>query len=106
MSDFKPAHERVTDPSYFMNAMLNMSNKKPSGIKSRDDSRIRFGSLGEGTNPNYEVTSEDETIRANYDGKYHNLHHRQEAFKSENLSEQFTYDDVERLLVNVLSTKL
>ena len=67
------------------------------GVRGNMDknSSVRFGILGRGIKPNYRVVRKNGR-RFDFSGATHRLHHHG-PFEDRNLSEPFTYEEIEKI---------
>ncbi|MET4277887.1 MULTISPECIES: hypothetical protein [unclassified Bradyrhizobium] len=98
--------ESVTSRSYFADVLGNLKHHiqkefdlSPIDIPVKNPPvSVRFGRMGEGVNPNYQV--ETPTGQFRYAGSNHKPFHDSptEGFEPENISESFTYLDVQKMM--------
>jgi hypothetical protein len=108
MSDHRP-WESVKSRSYFADVLgnLNYHIKKEFDLSPVDipvknpPVTVRFGRKGEGVNPNYQIETPAGQFR--YAGSNHKPFHDSptEGFERENISEGFTYADVQKMMSQV-----
>lgn len=71
----------------------------------RSGSTVRFGLMGNGTNPNYELELSDGS-RLPYGGLSHKRDERTEAFEEKNLSPPFTLEQLQDAIARAPSADL
>lgn len=68
----------------------------------RTGSSVRFGLMGNGTSPNYEVVLPDGASRA-YSGLSHKRYSRADTFDEKNISQLFTEEQIEEAIAKAPS---
>ena len=95
-------HELVKDQNYFRDVRGNMG----AMISEKELRRVRFGLSGEGVAPNYQVSTPGETEKYPFSGLSHKPDQRTlEAYDDANLTDPFTWEDVQQMLERVIKTK-
>lgn len=99
MSSSKKPWELVTDPRYFQ-GVLKSFVALGFGPKKEGNAFVRFGNMGGGHSPNYQIQTDEGNIYC-YGGQNHKPR-AEDEFDSENLSEEkFSYTDVTTMLARV-----
>ncbi len=94
--------EKVSDPSYFRKVLGNMA-VLGFGPKQNGKAFTRFGILGTGYAPNYQIEWADGSVHC-FTGMDHKEVDRDE-FDAENLSgEKFTYSDIQQKLARLIDS--
>jgi len=103
MKDDNRPWEHVNDCSYFRGVMGNMV-RLGCGKKSPEAGSVRFGRTGSGYAPNYQIERlQPDPEQFQFNGLGHSeVAHVDETFAPENISEQFSYSDVEQMLARCL----
>lgn len=60
---------------------------------SRDSAKVRFGLLGEGVKPNYQIETAIEFLA--YSGSSHDRDQKSEEYEPKNLSKPYSFEEVE-----------
>ena len=84
--------EQVKSPIYFERVLKNMER-----IRDPQRRRVRFGTLGEGVAPNYQIEELGTGRKVNFYGLTHRPYLQREVFDEAHLSDQFTPDAVSEL---------
>ncbi|AWN44018.1 hypothetical protein [Methylobacterium durans] len=99
-------HERVEDPDYFRDVLLNME-----WIRNRDERRVRFSTVSVTGFPDYQteypVGHRFHSFPRQYDGRTHRPINSvaDEVMKGEHLTNAYTWDEVLLLLKQALDRK-
>lgn len=83
---------------YYRSVLGNMGGPKKNAM-------VRFGITGEGIAPNYEVSFENQS-KTTFGGRSHkNDPGLADTFNEDNLSQYYSYNEVQGLLKNALNNK-
>lgn len=89
--------DQVTDQTYFRRVLRTMGRYTRATGNDRIEVRVRAGTTGNGTSPNYQC----ETVEGNYKQCYSGLSHKQmrdDAFADGHLTKQYDFSDIQRFL--------
>jgi len=83
------------DEDYYRDVLGNMKRKEKS-------ERVRFGMLGKGIHPNYEVTRESGNKEC-FKGVNHKPYEGFELYEPEHISDPYDYTDVQRFIAKAMT---